>query len=264
MSKVTSKSSSLKKAMTAMGAISVALVMNGSLGYALNSKSAILEMKRFEEESATRLAHAHELLGKNYTFSVVRTGESVGMVSDFIHSSTQKELQGDWKPYSKYVAATIMSQAHLYGFDPVFLMAVIENESSFNPTIVGSHGEIGLMQITPVTAEWISGKYGVTYNGKGSLYDPVINIKIGAAYLSFLREKFNFHSKLYLAAYNMGVTNVHRALGRNVAPQEYANRVMKRYIGFYSRMQSGIKAASKKINLTENLKGHALVALSTL
>jgi soluble lytic murein transglycosylase len=124
-------------------------------------------------------------------------------------------------------------------------MAVIENESSFNPTIVGSHGEIGLMQITPVTASWISEKYGVTYKGKASLYDPSINIKIGAAYLSFLREKFNFHSKLYLAAYNMGVSNVHRALGRKVTPQEYSNRVMKRYISFYSKMKAGMNSEAK-------------------
>jgi soluble lytic murein transglycosylase len=253
MKKAETKTSALKQALIAGSAVGISLLMNGGTGYALNSQSAMIEMQRFEEESATRLAHAHELLGKNYAYSVVRTGEHIGMVSDFIHVSTLRELHGHWKPYSKLVAQTIMEQAHLYGFDPVFLMAVIENESSFNPSIVGSHGEIGLMQITPVTAEWISEKYGVTYKGKASLYDPIINIKIGSAYLSFLREKFNFHSKLYLAAYNMGVSNVHRALGHNVTPQGYANRVMKRYISFYSQMKSG---------MNQQLKSKKLVALS--
>ena len=55
-----------------------------------------------------------------------------------------------------------------------------------------------------------------------------------------MRGKYNFTSRLYLAAYNMGASNLTRALGRKQLPQEYATRVMKRYVNFYAQMRSGL------------------------
>ena len=146
-----------------------------------------------------------------------------------------------------------MQESFRYGFDPIFLMAVIQNESSFQPGIVGTSGEVGLMQITPVTAEWIADKYGLAYKGRHYLFDPVNNIRIGAAYLSFLREKFDFNSRLYLSAYNMGISNVNRALDRDVLPQEYASRVLKRYVNFYREIKEHLPAAVvKKVQLAQS------------
>jgi 2-oxoacid:acceptor oxidoreductase gamma subunit (pyruvate/2-ketoisovalerate family) len=49
---------------------------------------------------------------------------------------------------------------------------------------VSSFGEIGLMQLKPVTAKWICNKFNMPWKGAKSLYDPVTNIKIGAVYLA--------------------------------------------------------------------------------
>lgn len=112
-------------------------------------------------------------------------------------------------------------------------MAVISGESSFNPLAKGPVGEIGMMQIRPSTGKWMCGLMKKKWRGDKILRDPVENIKIGVAYLSWLRAKFAGNGQLYLAAYNMGPKSVKNAVSRNVYPKDYPIHVMKRYIAFY-------------------------------
>jgi soluble lytic murein transglycosylase len=112
-------------------------------------------------------------------------------------------------------------------------MAVIQTESQFNPNIVGSHGEIGLMQIKPDTAKWIAQKENITFKGKATLKSPTMNIKIGIAYLAFLRGHFQGSAHRYVSAYNMGPGNVKRLLAQAKQPREYATRVMTNYNDIY-------------------------------
>lgn len=192
-----------------------------------------------------RVQHARELLGKYYDRSIVKTSERVLDVRQFVRKSAERGLPGKNRKQAAKVARTILQEAARYGFDPIFLMAVIENESSFNPAIVGSFGEIGLMQIKPATAGWIAKKVQIRYTGVSTLLDPVMNIKIGAAYMNFLRERFNAHSRLYIAAYNMGARNVDKSLNKRVWPREYASAVMTRYVRFYTELnQNRILAAA--------------------
>jgi soluble lytic murein transglycosylase len=213
----------------------------------IQKKSRDLAAKtELEAQRATnRWSHARELLGKYYQKSVVRMGEEVALLDEQLFQWTSKALKKPWKKLSKQISKTIILESEKYKFDPIFLMAVIENESSFNPEAIGTSGEIGLMQLTPQTAKWITEKYDFPWHGPKSLKDPVTNIKIGAAYLAYLREKFDSRSQLYLAAYNMGTTNVLRALGKQIWPKEYSSRVMQRYVRFYSELREEI---DKSIN----------------
>jgi soluble lytic murein transglycosylase len=97
------------------------------------------------------------------------------------------------------------------------------------------------MQLTAQTAEWIAKKYDIAWKGTKSLTNPIINIKIGAAYIAYLREKFEFKSQLYLSAYNMGSSNVIRAVEKQIWPKEYASRVMQRYVNFYTELKEEIE-----------------------
>ncbi len=190
-----------------------------------------------------RLAHVRELLGNVYGRSVVRLAEKIGDVQKVLYREVADRLQGDWKKQSDGIARAITSESKRHGFDPIFLYAVIENESSFNPLVRGTSGEIGLMQITPETAKWVSKRYGIAYRGPSSLKDPVTNIRIGAAYLAHLRKVFDSHSRLYLAAYNMGAKNVDRALAKQIWPKTYASKVMERYVRIYRGIATGTQAS---------------------
>ena len=100
------------------------------------------------------------------------------------------------------------------------------------------------MQLRPGTAEWIAGKFAMKYKGKSTLRDPIENIRIGTAYMNYLRGKFDSHAQLYISAYNMGKRNVDNNLENNVWPKEYASHVMRYYVDFYSALKSGLKKKS--------------------
>jgi soluble lytic murein transglycosylase len=187
-----------------------------------------------EMQRQIRLQHAHELLGKHYRRSVVRQGEKVTKINKKIYVWTREMLPKKHRSKYQKVAQAIIDESVKNEFDPVFLMSVIQGESSFNPDMLGKLDEIGLMQIRPATAKWISHKYGMKWKGDKSLLDPVQNVKIGAAFLKYLRERFDSHAQLYLAAYNMGQKNVDNALDKNIWPKDYPSHVMKRYVEFYA------------------------------
>lgn len=177
--------------------------------------------------------HARELLGGRYKKSIVSSFEKhMGLEKTILDSVTLGLPKKD-KHLAEVVTEAILGESNLHGLDPYFVMAVISGESSFNPSAVGSVGEIGLMQIRPATGKWIAEKYKIEYRGKKTLKDPIANIKLGTAYFAWLREKFDNHSQLYLAAYNMGPKSVKSAMGRKKWPKDYPIHVMKRYIAYY-------------------------------
>jgi len=198
-------------------------------------------MSLSKAERLIRLEHAQELLGKHYRKSVVRNGERVKKINGMVYRWTRGQLPPKYRKDYKKIAQTIIDESLKHEFDPVFLMSVISNESKFDPVIVGSFGEIGLMQILPSTGKWIAEMNGLPWKGKKSLRDPVTNIRLGAAFLAYLRGKFDSHARLYLAAYNMGQRNVKDALEKNIWPKDYAANVMRFYVGYYSELQKNRK-----------------------
>jgi soluble lytic murein transglycosylase len=184
--------------------------------------------------NSTRVAHAKELLGGGYKHSVVRNGENVTDITDFVEAMTTEWLPEKFSKRSRSLANAIVHESDKYGFDPVFILALIQNESRFNPAMRGTHTEIGLMQIKPTTAKWIAQKMHLKYKGEKSLLDPVGNVRIGIAFMSLLRDQFDSHSPLYISAYNMGARRVREIVADDRVPKEYVQAVMKRYVAIYA------------------------------
>lgn len=183
-----------------------------------------------------RVEHARELMGKSYKRSIVARFEKRADLEKNIYEVVKKRLPKKYESKSHTVARAIIDEASKHSLDPYFVMAVISGESSFNPDQIGTVGEIGLMQVRPTTGKWMSEILKTKWNGDKSLYNPVTNIKLGTAYLAWLRMKFEGHGQLYLAAYNMGPKSVKSALARNIYPKDYPIHVMKRYIAFYKEI----------------------------
>jgi soluble lytic murein transglycosylase len=185
-----------------------------------------------------RMEHARELLGKRFKRSAVKATQFHEAMEQTILAMVEKRLPKAYKKQAHEIADAIIVEATKHSLDPFFVMAVISGESSFNPIAKGPVGEIGLMQIRPTTGKWMSEMTETKWRGNNSLKDPLTNIRLGTAYLAWLREKFKGHGQLYLAAYNMGPTNVKNALAKNVRPKDYPIHVMKRYLAFYKNLQS--------------------------
>lgn len=158
-----------------------------------------------------------------------------------MHLKIKSLLPTQWKNASWDVTKTIIESATEHQFDPIFLMAVIMNESGFRPLARGTSGEIGLMQILPKTAKWISAKTNIKWEGHKTLKNYKTNIKLGTFYLSMLRDKMGTKRHLYLAAYNMGARNVKRLLKRKTIPTIYSSKVLQHYMSFYFELGNKVK-----------------------
>jgi len=87
---------------------------------------------------------------------------------------------------------------------PSLVLAIIKVESNFKEDAVSHKGAMGLMQIMPDTASWISEKTGLSNNA----YDAMNNIEMGSWYIKYLLDKYNGDETKALAAYNAGHGNV--------------------------------------------------------
>ena len=90
--------------------------------------------------------------------------------------------------------------------DPILAMALIRQESGFQPNARSRVGALGLMQLMPETARRTWGK---GHSRKvNSLFDPRTNVRVGAQYFQQLVRQFEGDVDLSLAAYNAGTEKV--------------------------------------------------------
>ncbi|MFL2937293.1 MAG: transglycosylase SLT domain-containing protein [Myxococcota bacterium] len=133
------------------------------------------------------------------------------------------------KPELKRLAQTIAEECERHDFEPELILAVILVESGGRPKAVSHVGALGLMQIMPPTGAEVARKLGVPWNGPNTLLDPIVNIKLGVAYLRTLTNRYDDMSTA-LAAYNWGPGRIDRRLRRGEElPTEYINRVTQLY-----------------------------------
>jgi soluble lytic murein transglycosylase-like protein len=123
----------------------------------------------------------------------------------------------------------IYSESEKYDYDPIFVVAVIMTESTFKKGQVSPYGAAGLMQVMPRTGEWIAPRAGVDWEGPGTLFEPVSNVKLGLYYL-FSQVLKHGDIKKGLVAYNMGEGKLRDLIRQGKPlPSSYINKIMKTY-----------------------------------
>jgi len=97
-----------------------------------------------------------------------------------------------WEQVSALAAKT--------GLDPYLVLAVMREESRFDPRAISPAGAIGLMQLMPYTARTLAGEEVNTQK----LMDPEVSVRYGASYLAGVLREFGGDVTLALVAYNAG------------------------------------------------------------
>ncbi len=127
-------------------------------------------------------------------------------------------------------AENVKNNAARYNLDESLVFAVIKAESGFDKEKVSSKGAVGLMQIMPKTAEYVSKEF---FSGrKFDLTNPGDNIELGCFYLAYLAEKFDNREEI-LAAYNAGEGNVKlwkSRVKRSLAEEDIPFPETKKYV----------------------------------
>jgi LysM repeat protein len=105
------------------------------------------------------------------------------------------------------VGDIIRAEATAQGVPAAFALAVAWHESGWRPGAVSSAGAVGVMQLTPPTADWV----GTTMLGQRvDLYDARSNVHAGITLLSHYLARYHGDRSLVLAAYYQGQTSADR------------------------------------------------------
>jgi len=134
---------------------------------------------------------------------------------------TKPDFDGPVKYSPQEIRQAITVYAKRYRLDPALLRAVIKTESDFRQDAVSQKGAIGLMQLTPETAETLR---------VADVHDPLQNIRGGAKQLRRLLNLYKGNLPLALAAYNAGVNRVKGGkIPRIRETRSYVRKVLRHY-----------------------------------
>ena len=179
--------------------------------------------------------------------SVVLALVSGARLADQQAARAEEQAAYDRRVYRTTVKyrSLIEQYAAEYGVRPAYLAAIILNESSYDPrAYVASTSARGLMQLIPSAKTYVR---GTAFDGRNitddDLYDPEINVCIGANYIRILSDRYGGDPVLVACAYHAGPNNVdywlyrysddHKTLKYSEIPtqstRDYARKVVDSY-----------------------------------
>jgi len=138
------------------------------------------------------------------------------------------------------LAPRVAAVARTYDIDPLLLHAIAHVESRHDPRARSAAGALGLLQVMPATAR----RFGVD-DAPGALYDPAVNLEVGAAYLKSLQARFGNDLTLVLAAYNAGEGAVERH-GRSVPPYAETRDYVRQVLAEYGALRAALALAERR------------------
>ncbi len=160
--------------------------------------------------------------------------------------------------------AIYSSKSDLLNVPVSFMYGITRQESMMNPYAQSPVGARGLMQLMPATARVVSRRHGVKYGGPVDLFNPEINVNLGAAYLKDMLTDFNGNRIFTSAGYNAGPKRAARWQSRdgicrdlatyveNIPFEETREYVQK--VVLYDFMYQHLLGAEKPVFISKNEK----------
>jgi soluble lytic murein transglycosylase len=170
-------------------------------------KAAGISTLARKELAATERAYDYDVGVQRY---LVRAYQTVDAYTAALRLARRLGNQADLSPSEeqqlRYPLAfwnTVRHVADAQDVDPLLVVAIIRQESMFDPTARSSADARGLMQLLPSTAERVAAASEPPIDHT-NLMDPDINIELGTRYLRTLLTRFGGDPLKAIAAYNGG------------------------------------------------------------
>jgi soluble lytic murein transglycosylase len=128
---------------------------------------------------------------------------------DYLSMSLEDAPPAFWQllfplPYEKDLVRSAQQQ----NLDPYMVAALIRQESEFDPQALSPKHAYGLTQVEPATGRALARRAGIKRFSNRSLFQPAINLKLGAYYLRGLLDQWGGQWEQALASYNAGKSRV--------------------------------------------------------
>lgn len=141
---------------------------------------------------------------------VLASYPQAGAYHEAITTATRLAARGELDPhvaervrYPRGYWDLVSAAAARNNLNPYLVLALIHQESLFNPNARSVSDARGLMQLLPTTAEHWAPNAGLAA-APLDLYDPALSVRIGTVYLHNLMELFGGDQFKAVAAYNGG------------------------------------------------------------
>jgi soluble lytic murein transglycosylase len=96
----------------------------------------------------------------------------------------------------------VHKSAEKFGVARELIFSIMRQESAFNPRARSHADAFGLMQVLPEVARATRPQHGIAFEKDDDLYNPDINVPIGANHLRDLRGRHRDQFILYVTSYN--------------------------------------------------------------
>jgi len=109
-----------------------------------------------------------------------------------------------WLAWPDAFSAEVEAAARDHGVEAALVYAVMREESGYRPGILSVVGARGLTQIMPGTGERLADELGLAGFHRDQLFEPAVNLKLGAYYLAQLMRRFGGRPSAAIASFNAG------------------------------------------------------------
>lgn len=175
-----------------------------------SSSALLMSLSEFEAQNG------------HYNPSVLDAGRAVPYFYDYDLSELPRET---WNLlYPTQFWTLVQREAGANSIDPYLVMALIRQESAFDPAARSPANARGLMQVLPRTARTRKGGRGASAM---RLYDPAFNVRIGTGYLQQVLELNQGVFEQAMAAYHAGQGRVSAWLSEHsfADPEEFLETI---------------------------------------
>ena len=158
------------------------------------------------------IIYINSVLNKNVAMSSLNVAQYFNLAQTQLKIVNTMEKYGINLPIKYFYPTPIWKPKNGFTLEPELIYAFMHQESLFNENAKSHKGAMGLMQIMPSTAKFISKNKEVKRNNANILKIPSINLEVGQEYISYLLNLNSVENNLiYLtAAYNGGPGNLQK------------------------------------------------------
>ena len=166
----------------------------------------------FADELEKEIVHLNSILNKEIAQESISLAENFDLAYTQLKIVNRLEQFGMNVPTHLYYPTSVWKPRDGFKIEKELLHAFMHQESMFNTKAKSKDGALGLMQVLPSTAKFITSSKDVKRNNSNILKNPEINLEVGQEYITYLLDlEVVSRNLIYLAAaYNGGPGNLQK------------------------------------------------------